>query len=238
MLRNFERSLTGVLKSEGGFVDDPHDPGGATNMGVTLATFRRFVNPRATVDDLKRVTSAQVATVYRKQYWNAVKGDDLPDGVDYSVFDFAVNSGPGRAAKFLQTIVGAQPDGKIGAETLSAARAMDPSTVIERLADRRLEFLEGLPTWGRYKNGWTDRVHSVREASLAMATKAPPKPVQPQQPAPAPQPPPMPERAPTAPAGGAGIGAGVALVLAFTAAFWTWALDGWQHIVSFIEGLF
>src|SRR5690348_2114856 len=122
MLRNFEKSLSCVLQHEGGYVNSPHDPGGATNKGVTIATFRRYVDKSGTVDDLKHLTTAQAATVYRKQYWNAICGDDLPDGVDYSVFDFAVHSGPARAAKYLQAIVGVKADGKIGPQTLEAVK--------------------------------------------------------------------------------------------------------------------
>ncbi len=188
MLRNFERSLSGVLAHEGGFVNDPHDPGGATNKGVTIATFRRYVDKSGTIDDLKNLTTAQAATVYRKQYWDAVCGSDLPDGVDYSVFDFAVNSGSERAAKYLQTIVGAKTDGEIGPRTLAAVKATDPTVIINMLCDRRLSFLQSLPTWPRYKNGWTDRVHDVREISLEMAGKAasapPDNPATPQPPKP------------------------------------------------------
>ncbi|HVX57167.1 MAG TPA: glycosyl hydrolase 108 family protein, partial [Candidatus Saccharimonadales bacterium] len=130
MLRNFERSLSGVLAHEGGYVNDPADKGGPTNKGITIATFRRYVDKSGTIDDLKNLTTTQAATVYRKQYWDAVCGSELPDGVDYSVFDFAVNSGSERAAKYLQTIVGAKTDGEIGPRTLAAVKATDPTVII------------------------------------------------------------------------------------------------------------
>lgn len=168
MNRNFERSLSLVLKSEGGFVNDPHDPGGATNLGVTIATFRQFVNPNGTVADLKALTIAQAGKVYKGQYWDVVKGDQLPDGVDYAVFDFAVNSGPSRAAKFLQAIVGVPQDGQIGPETLVAVAKIPRSTIIQNINDNRLAFLKGLPTWPRYGRGWSTRVASVRTVALAM----------------------------------------------------------------------
>ncbi|MHA6684511.1 glycoside hydrolase family 108 protein [Mesorhizobium sp. A556] len=170
MIRNFERSLSLVLKYEGGWSDHKADPGGATMRGITLATFRRYVEPKATKDDLRRITSAQVATVYRQQYWNAVKGDDLPDGIDFAVFDFAVNSGPGRAAKYLQAIVGAKQDGKIGPDTLAKTRPMVRGTVINDLCDKRMAFLRRLSTWGTFGKGWTSRVSSVRSEALKMAT--------------------------------------------------------------------
>lgn len=168
MIRNFERSLSLVLKYEGGWSDHPADPGGATNKGITLATFRRYVEPKATKDDLRRVTNAQVATIYRKQYWDAVKGDDLPDGIDFAVFDFAVNSGPSRAAKYLQSIVGAKQDGKIGPDTLAKTRPMVRGTVINDLCDKRMAFLKSLKTWPTFGKGWTSRVSAVRAEALKM----------------------------------------------------------------------
>lgn len=106
MDRNFQRALSLVLKSEGGWSDNPADPGGATMKGVTLANFRRYVMANATKADLRKISDEQIATVYRRFYWDAVAGAELPDGVDYAVFDFAVNSGPGRAAKNLQAACG------------------------------------------------------------------------------------------------------------------------------------
>ncbi|TIU89696.1 MAG: hypothetical protein E5W03_03195, partial [Mesorhizobium sp.] len=121
MDRNFARSLSLVLKSEGGWSDNPADPGGATMKGVTLANFRRYVKADATKADLRRISDAQLAVVYRRFYWDALAGALLPDGIDYAVFDFAVNSGPGRAAKYLQAVLGVVQDGRIGPATLAAA---------------------------------------------------------------------------------------------------------------------
>ncbi|RWL45291.1 MAG: hypothetical protein EOR60_15210 [Mesorhizobium sp.] len=183
MDRNFARSLALVLKSEGGWSDNPADPGGATMKGVTLANFRRYVKADATKADLKKITDDQVATVYRRFYWDAVAGAQLPDGVDYAVFDFAVNSGPGRAAKYLQAVVAVAQDGRIGPATLAAARAKPSGAVIDALCDARLAFLKRLPTWSEFGKGWGNRVESVRRASLSMtiqpATPAPPAPVTP-----------------------------------------------------------
>lgn len=168
MDRNFARSLSLVLQHEGGWSDHPKDPGGATMKGITIATFRRYVEPKATKDDLRHITDAQIASIYRKQYWDAVEADDLPDGIDYAVFDYAVNSGPGRAAKHLQSIVGAKQDGKIGPDTLAKTKAMLRASVINGLCDKRMAFLRGLPTWATFGKGWTSRVSSVRSVALAM----------------------------------------------------------------------
>ena len=171
MGRNFARSLALVLKSEGGWSDNPADPGGATMKGVTLANFRRYLKAGATKADLKQITDAQIATVYRRFYWDAVLGAELPDGVDYAVFDFAVNSGPGRAAKYLQAAVGVAQDGRIGPATLAAAGAKPAGVVIDALCDARLAFLKRLPTWATFGRGWSDRVKSVRADALKMTVR-------------------------------------------------------------------
>lgn len=169
MDRNFDRALSAVLKHEGGFANHPKDPGGPTNKGVTLANFRAYVKPGGTVDDLKALTTAQAGTVYRRFYWDAVMGNDLPDGVDYAVFDFAVNSGPKRAAQFLQRIVGAADDGVIGPATIKAVKAMDGHKVIAALLDARLAWLKTLGTFKTFGNGWASRVDGVRKLALELA---------------------------------------------------------------------
>lgn len=172
MDRNFVRALALVLKSEGGWSDNPADPGGATMKGVTLANFRRYVKADATKADLKKIGDDQVAMVYRRFYWDSVLGAELPDGVDYAVFDFAVNSGPGRAAKYLQAVVGALQDGRIGPATLAAVRARPAGVVIDQLCDARLAFLQRLPTWATFGRGWSDRIKSVRAHALLMSSPA------------------------------------------------------------------
>lgn len=179
MDRNFQRALKLVLRHEGGWSDHRKDPGGATMKGVTLANFRRYVKPKATKDDLRKITDEQVATVYRRFYWDAVAGAELPGGIDYAVFDFAVNSGPARAAKYLQAVVGAKADGKIGPATLAATRNMIRATVINDLCDNRMGYLRGLKKlWPTFGKGWTSRVAGVRAEALKMAAEPDqPKPI-------------------------------------------------------------
>lgn len=240
MDRNFARALSLVLKEEGGFVNDPHDPGGATNKGITIATYRRYVNAKGTVGDLKRISAADVAKVYKRQYWDAVAGDDLPGGIDYAVFDFAVNSGPGRAAKFLQRILGVAVDGKIGPATIGAAKASFKASVINTLSADRLEFLKGLPTWGRYRKGWSARVARVKAAALDMADTAAlsPAPVQPPKPVPAqsepPKAQPAPTPAPVAPVSSKKPAAAAGLFIAISIAVATW----WHELVAWVHSLF
>jgi len=169
MDRNFARALSLVLKSEGGWSDNPADPGGATMKGVTLANFRRYVKADATKADLRRITDNQIATVYRRFYWDTVAGAELPDGIDYAVFDFAVNSGPGRAAKYLQAVLGVVQDGRIGPATLAAARAKPAGVVVDALCDARLAFLQRLSTWPSFGRGWSARVASVRQQALLIS---------------------------------------------------------------------
>lgn len=173
MDRNFARALPLVLKHEGGWADHPRDPGGATNKGVTLATFRAYVKPGGTKDDLRKITDEQVATVYYQQYWAAVQAHMLPSGVDYAVFDFAVNSGPARAAKYLQKVVGVTQDGKVGPKTIAAAEKMNSTALINRLCDDRLAFLKrikskGKRLWDTFGKGWARRVADVRKHAVAM----------------------------------------------------------------------
>ena len=180
MDRNFRRALSLVLKHEGGWADHPKDPGGATMKGVTLASFRKYVKPNGTKTDLRNITDDQLATVYRRHYWDAVSGAELPDGVDYAVFDFAVNSGPSRAAKYLQKVAGTPQDGKIGPATLKAVRAKMHATVIHELCDDRMAFLKRLETWPTFGKGWTRRVTDVRTEALTMTApqSTTPKPIE------------------------------------------------------------
>ena len=172
-MKRFEVCIPRILAHEGGYVNDPQDPGGATNRGITLATFRAHVNPNGTAEDLKRLTEAQAVKVYKAQYWDAVSADKLPVGVDYAVADFAVNSGPARAAKYLQRVVGAAQDGKIGPATLAAVASVSPASVVEAITADRMTFLRGLKTWGRFGKGWTKRVQDVRRLALADMQAAP-----------------------------------------------------------------
>ena len=157
------------LKHEGGYVNHPDDPGGPTNKGITLATFRRFIKPSGTIADLKALTTDQAIIVYKRRYWDAVLADNLPFGVDYTTVDFAINSGPHRAAVYLQRVVGAAQDGRIGPKTLAAVRDMPADDVINRLCDERLAYMKrirGGRLWEKFGRGWSRRVAEVRADAL------------------------------------------------------------------------
>ena len=169
MKKNFKTALKQVLVHEGGWADHPRDPGGATMKGVTLMTFRRHFGKQQGKTALRNITDAQLDKIYRSGYWNKCHCDELPAGVDYAVFDAAVNSGPGRSARWLQAAVGAKQDGDIGARTLAKIGNQDAILVTNTICDRRLNFLHGLANWSTFGKGWKRRVEGVRATALHMA---------------------------------------------------------------------
>lgn len=181
MKANFARALKAVLVHEGGYSNHPKDPGGATMQGVTQRVYDAFRAKRGEKPrSVKQIDKAELTEIYRAQYWNAVHGDDLPSGVDYAVFDLAVNSGPTRAIKILQQSLrgySGRIDGQIGLATLRAVEEDDDNdALIDRMCDRRLKFLRALSTWPVFGKGWSKRVAGVRAMGKAMATgKTPPK---------------------------------------------------------------
>ena len=173
----FDLCLDEVLRHEGGYGDHPSDPGGATNLGVTHKTLARWrkVNPwwklpKTAVQQLGR---SEAARIYHALYWTMCRAGDLPAGLDLAVFDFAVNSGPDRAVKALQSELGVVSDGRVGPLTLDAVRARvakdGAAGLINTLCDRRLGFLHRLATFAVFGKGWTARVASVRRVALAAA---------------------------------------------------------------------
>jgi len=156
-----------VFKHEGGYVDHPRDPGGATNLGITHLTLAAHRGRKVTKADVKALGKQEAENIYRKSYWAKVHGDHLPYGLDLVAMDGAVNSGPSRGAKWLQRGVGAKADGKIGGQTIEAARAADVGA-IERACDARMSFLRGLKHWGTFGKGWSRRVASVEAVGTRM----------------------------------------------------------------------
>lgn len=171
MKGTFPKALNLVLKHEGGFVNDPHDPGGATNKGITQAVYDGYrIRKKLSKRSVREIESTEVEELYKTRYWDLIKGDLLPAGLDYCIFDFAVNSGTGRAAQFLQRAVDADPDGKIGPKTLAAISEHCVEFIIEKVCNDRLLFLQHLGTFKYFGRGWTARVEEVRTAAKAMDT--------------------------------------------------------------------
>lgn len=174
MQTNFARSLDAVLLTEGGFVNDPQDSGGATNKGITQNVYDAYRTKCALPhQSVMYISALETAAIYKSQYWDKVNGDSLPEGLDYATFDFAINSGVGRATRYLQAVVGVPQDGNIGPATLAAIQAHGVTKTIDDVCARRLAFLEQLPNFGHFP-GWVTRDKAVdaeadKEASEAKA---------------------------------------------------------------------
>ena len=168
MKENLLPAMTALLKHEGGFVNHPADPGGMTNLGVTQRVWEEWVGHPVDEKEMRSLTPEKVAPMYKQKYWDKIRGDDLPSGVDMAVFDCCVNSGPGRAAKMLQRVLGLTEDGAIGPNTLSKALSIDSSKLIADYNAARLAFLQSLPTWATFGKGWGNRVAQVTTEATHM----------------------------------------------------------------------
>jgi lysozyme family protein len=169
MKNNFDLALSELLKHEGGYVNNPKDPGGMTNLGVTRAVWESYVGRESSEKEMRTLTPAQVAPLYKRKYWDAINGDSLPSGLDLCVFDCAVNSGVGRAAKMLQGILGLAQDGSIGPKTLEACNKFSSKDLVDKFCKARQDFLESLPTFKTFGKGWTARVAEVESKSTNLA---------------------------------------------------------------------
>ena len=174
-MASFDAFFPTLLKHEGGFVDDPDDPGGATNKGIIMETFQRaaqrYLGIEPTLANLKALTDAQAGKIYKALYWDEVRGDEIDlQALANIVFDFQVNAGD-RASKLLQQTInslGANPaldvDGEIGAETMKALKRADQKAVYRRYKQGRIDYYNDLvarrPSLGKFLNGWLNRVNS------------------------------------------------------------------------------
>ena len=162
--KNYQKCLETILHHEGGYVNHPKDPGGENNLGFTKRVYEEWGGSK----DMKDLLVEDVAPIYKKNYWDKVKGDDLPSGLDLCVFDFGVNAGPGRSAKALQGIVGATQDGGIGPQTLKSVSQYEPKDMVNKMHDKRQGFYEGLKTFDTFGKGWTRRNLETREKALEL----------------------------------------------------------------------
>jgi len=172
---DLNRSIANILQSEGGYDNDPEDPGGCTNLGITIYDTRLYVKRDATCADAKALTRATVVPIYEKEYWDALAGDALPAGLDYTVVDYGVNSGVARAGRVLRQVLAlSTADWHVTAEVLTALKGRAVTAVIRQVNDERSRFLHSLRTCPRFCSGWDKRVASVKAISLSMAgTPAP-----------------------------------------------------------------
>jgi len=173
--RNFDACLPWTLAYEGGWSDDPRDPGGATMCGITQRVYDEDRDDRRLPRQSVRLsTEVERAGIYRRRYWARVRGDDLPGGVDYAAFDYAVNSGVGRAVRTLQHIVGAVEDGDAGPATLASVGhyvvRYGATALTDALCQARMAYLRGLPTFRTFGRGWTARVMGREEGAQVYDT--------------------------------------------------------------------
>ena len=168
MKKNYDKCLKTILHHEGGYVNHPEDPGGETNLGVTKRVYQEWGGTK----DMKDLTVDDVAPIYRKNYWDKMKCDDLPSGLDLCVFDFGVNAGPGRAAKYLQTLIGPVADGGIGPNTLAKLKEYTDKTgvkeTITNYQNERQSYYEKLSTFKTFGRGWTRRVEETTKLALEL----------------------------------------------------------------------
>lgn len=167
---NFNQCLAVVLAEEGGYSNDPADPGGPTNFGITLTDLREWRGKDVTAEDVKNMTRSEAQEIYRSKYWNPMQCAELPNGIDLEVFDFGVNAGVRTSIRTLQSVIGVAVDGSIGPITLSAAKAADPRMVIQNFSTRRLDYYRALAEWPRFGAGWTNRTNSVERTALIMVS--------------------------------------------------------------------
>jgi lysozyme family protein len=168
MQNNFDHSLDLVLKSEGGYVDNPKDPGGITNLGVTAKVWATYKGRSTTHKEMKNLTRADVAPLYEKKYWDACNCDELPSGIDYLVFDFAVNAGTGRSIKTLQKVLNVPEDGHIGNVTIQNVEIADKSDLVNKFSEAKKEFYSSLSTFPTFGKGWFSRVDQARVNASGM----------------------------------------------------------------------
>lgn len=172
---NFDACLKEVLLHEGGFVNHPKDPGGMTNLGVTKATYESWVGYPVSEKIMRGLTVDHVKTLYKVKYWDVIRGDDLPIGLDLCVFDFAVNAGPSRAVRYIQSLVGAKQDGQIGPRTISLiaqmVKALGVVHCIARYQDDRRDYYRLLKTFPTFGKGWLRRVKEVEHTATGMIPK-------------------------------------------------------------------
>jgi lysozyme family protein len=169
MTKNFRDCLELVLKSEGGYIDHPKDPGGRTNLGVTQRVWEEWVKHPVTEKDMRELTPALVAPMYEMKYWRTSYCEKLPRGLDLLVFSMAVNAGSGRSVKLLQDAIGVVADGIIGPRTMARINEANVETLIDKFSEARRAYYRGLKLFPVFGRGWLNRTDKERLEALDMA---------------------------------------------------------------------
>ena len=157
---NFDQAFEKLLGHEGDFSDHKDDPGGATRWGVTEAVARA----NGYSGEMRDFPQMAAKHIYRREYWDAIRADDLPPALRYAVFDGAVNSGNAQSIKWLQRAVGVVDDGRVGPQTMAQARAAPPDAVLRRMLAERLRFMTNLKVWPAFSRGWARRIADLMTA--------------------------------------------------------------------------
>jgi len=166
---SYDGALRRLLLHEGGYSNHPSDPGGPTKYGITIHDYRRYVKPGGSADDVKAMPVAVARRIYRVKYWNALRCDELPAGIDYAVFDYGVNSGVGRSGKVLRRVLALSDSSSVVTDAVvAAARQADAMLLVQAICDERMRFLQSLRTWRVFGKGWSRRVSDVRTVALAL----------------------------------------------------------------------
>lgn len=161
MIENRDLWLENVLRVEGGYSYNKDDPGLATNFGITQKTLSDWRGEECGPEDVAQLTEEESRDIYLAKYWQVMRGDQLPGGIDAYACDFAVNSGPARAAKILQSLVDTKADSFIGPLTLEAIRKKQPLQLLLDYHAARMDFLMDLPHWDKFGRGWTNRCNKM-----------------------------------------------------------------------------
>lgn len=146
----YEQCFKQLISSEGGYTNNPSDPGGETKYGISKRAYPDLDIANLTLDDAK--------AIYLRDYWNRARCDELPPSIAYLVFDCAVNSGIGQSIRFLQRALGTADDGVIGPLTIAAVSRVDAESLGARFLGQRLEFMTRLSTWDVFGKGWSRRI--------------------------------------------------------------------------------
>jgi len=176
MIENWNESFEMVIAHEGGFTNDQRDTGnhlpdgrqGSTMLGCTQANWEAYVGHKVTQDDMKKLTKDDVKPLYKKNYWDAVKGDELPTGVDYAAFDFAINAGPSASRKMIQRALGVTADGAFGPMTMAAIKEADAKDLMHKFSEAKTNFYKSLGNFNVYGKGWLRRVADVQTVADKM----------------------------------------------------------------------
>lgn len=173
MKSTYAKAMKQIRQFEGGYVNHPRDPGGATNFGVTQAVYDEYrISKKLAKRSVKQIAESEVDDIYLTRYANKIRYDELPAGIDYATLDGAVNSGVSRGAKWLQSAIGISADGKIGNQTISVAAKTDAIATVKAMCAKRISFLRGLTIFSTFGKGWTSRVSRVEAESVSMAMEA------------------------------------------------------------------